>query len=134
MPHVEVLAKRMGLEIVLLRVYLMPEIAYPTGRYVPDWKRLNEEMREETSRYLQEKIKQLQKHGLERVSSLVLEGDAAGHIMYLARHTPEGLVLMCTHGRTGVGRWVLGSVTERVVRHSGGPVLVIPAPTRSDHS
>lgn len=131
LPHVEALAKRMSLEVVLVRVYLMPEIAYPTGRYAPDWKRLDEEMREETSRYLQGKMRQLQKQGLEKVSSLVLEGDAAGHIIYLARQTPQGLVAICTHGRTGIGRWVLGSVTERVVRHSGGPVLVIPAPTRS---
>ena len=32
-----------------------------------------------------------------------------------------------THGRSGVKRWVLGSVTEKVVRHSGDPVLVVSA-------
>jgi nucleotide-binding universal stress UspA family protein len=32
---------------------------------------------------------------------------------------------MCTHGRTGVQRWMLGSVTETVVRHSDDPVLVV---------
>jgi phytoene/squalene synthetase len=32
-----------------------------------------------------------------------------------------------THGRSGVGRWVLGSVTEKVVRHSDDPVLVVHA-------
>jgi nucleotide-binding universal stress UspA family protein len=36
-------------------------------------------------------------------------------------------VAMCTHGRSGVGRWVLGSVTEKVVRHSDDPVLVVHA-------
>jgi nucleotide-binding universal stress UspA family protein len=34
---------------------------------------------------------------------------------------------MCTHGRSGVQRWMLGSVTERVLRHSGDPVLVVRA-------
>ena len=34
---------------------------------------------------------------------------------------------LCTHGRSGVKRWVLGSVTEKVVRHAGDPVLVIRA-------
>jgi len=34
---------------------------------------------------------------------------------------------MCSHGRTGVKRWMLGSVTEAVVRHSGDPVLVMRA-------
>jgi hypothetical protein len=34
---------------------------------------------------------------------------------------------MCTHGRSGVKRWVLGSVTEKVVRLSRDPVLIIRA-------
>jgi len=33
---------------------------------------------------------------------------------------------MCTHGESGIGNWPVGSVTERVVRHTTGPVLVIP--------
>jgi hypothetical protein len=37
---------------------------------------------------------------------------------------------MCTHGRSGLKRWVLGSVAEKVVRHSSSPVLIIP--TRSN--
>jgi nucleotide-binding universal stress UspA family protein len=44
-----------------------------------------------------------------------------------ARETPDNFIAMCTHGRSGVRRWVLGSVTETVVRHSGDPVLVIRA-------
>ena len=32
---------------------------------------------------------------------------------------------MASHGRSGIGRWVLGSVTDRVVRHGPGPVLVV---------
>ena len=41
--------------------------------------------------------------------------------------TPDGLIAMCSHGRSGVKRWVLGSVTENVVRHSDAPVLVVRA-------
>jgi nucleotide-binding universal stress UspA family protein len=37
------------------------------------------------------------------------------------------LIAMCTHGRSGVSRWTLGSVTEKVVRHSDEPVLVLHA-------
>jgi nucleotide-binding universal stress UspA family protein len=43
----------------------------------------------------------------------------------VGRKTPNNLIAMCTHGRSGVRRWMLGSVTETVVRHSGDPVLVI---------
>jgi nucleotide-binding universal stress UspA family protein len=54
-------------------------------------------------------------------------GFGAGEIIKLARETPDNFVAMCTHGRSGIRRWVLGSVTERVVRHSGDPVLIIRA-------
>ena len=50
---------------------------------------------------------------------------AAGEIIDLARKTPDKLITMCTHGWSGIGRWVLGNVTERVVRHAGDPVLFI---------
>ena len=45
----------------------------------------------------------------------------------MGRKTPDNLIAMCTHGRSGVRRWMLGSVTETVVRHSGDPVLVLRA-------
>lgn len=64
---------------------------------------------------------------MDRVSTVVLEGNAAEKIIDLAHKSPKSLVAMSTHGRTGVGRWVLGSVTDRVVRHSDDPVLVIRA-------
>jgi len=58
---------------------------------------------------------------------LLLQGSSAGEIVDIARATLDNLVTMCTHGRSGIGRWVLGCVTDRVVRHSGDPVLVIRA-------
>jgi nucleotide-binding universal stress UspA family protein len=42
---------------------------------------------------------------------------------------PDSLIAMCSHGYSGVKRWVLGSVTETVVRHSRNPVLVVRAGT-----
>jgi len=58
---------------------------------------------------------------------VLVEGDGAEEIIRYARSHPNTLVAMCTHGRTGLKRWVLGSVTEKVVRHSGDPVLVVHA-------
>jgi nucleotide-binding universal stress UspA family protein len=62
-----------------------------------------------------------------KVSCIVKEGFAADEIIAMGRKTPVSLIAMCTHGRSGVRRWMLGSVTETVVRHSGDPVLVIRA-------
>ena len=55
----------------------------------------------------------------------VLHGDAAGAIVDMAQQARASLVAMTTHGHSGVGRWVLGSVADCVVRYSGAPVLVI---------
>ena len=109
-------------------------VDYPTGHYAADWERLNEEIRSEANRYLQQKTQQLQREGLERVFSLLLEGNAAEKIIDLARERALSLIVMCSHGRTGVGRGVLGIVTDRIVRHSGDPMLIIRATTNSPRS
>jgi len=128
LPYVTALAKHVGLDVVLLRVYALPASAYfATEEYTPDLPDLTAKMKSEAKDYLEGKVRQLQAEGLDRVSSVVLEGNAAGEIIDFARQTPDNLVAMCTHGRSGIGRWVLGSVTERVVCHSGDPVLVIRA-------
>jgi len=50
---------------------------------------------------------------------------AAAAIIDLVKDTPDNFVAMCTHGESGIGNWLVGSVTERVVRHTTGAVLVI---------
>ena len=49
----------------------------------------------------------------------------AEEIIDLAQKTSGNIVAMSTHGRSGMGRWVLGSVTDRVVCYCGDPVLVV---------
>jgi nucleotide-binding universal stress UspA family protein len=59
------------------------------------------------------------------VDSYVTEGDAAGTIVDTARETKADLIVMSSHGYTGVRRWVMGSVAEKVVRAAPCPVLVV---------
>jgi nucleotide-binding universal stress UspA family protein len=59
------------------------------------------------------------------VRSRVLWGDAAAEILRHAGEERCDLVVVGTHGRTGVARLVLGSVAERVARRSPCPVLVV---------
>ena len=54
-----------------------------------------------------------------------LGGLAASAVADYAREVTAGLVVMSTHGRTGIGRFLLGSVTERVVRGAPCPVLTV---------
>jgi nucleotide-binding universal stress UspA family protein len=63
--------------------------------------------------------------GIDRVEHAVLQGAPHRRIVdYAAEHGAD-LVVMGTHGRTGLERFLLGSVTERVVRLSGVPVLAV---------
>jgi nucleotide-binding universal stress UspA family protein len=50
------------------------------------------------------------------VATCILEYAEANHI---------DLIAMCTHGRTGLARWALGSITDRVLRAGNTPVLLV---------
>jgi nucleotide-binding universal stress UspA family protein/quercetin dioxygenase-like cupin family protein len=63
-----------------------------------------------------------------RVEHRLAEGDPAEEILRLAQAVPGGLVVMGTHGRTGLRRFLTGSVAEEVLRQAVCPVLVIKAP------
>lgn len=75
--------------------------------------------------YLRELNGRLYGEGVTTGSEVVVWGSAEEAILDLARGTKNSLVAMTTHGRSGMGRWVFGSVTGRVIRHSGDPVLVV---------
>jgi nucleotide-binding universal stress UspA family protein len=59
---------------------------------------------------------------------LVSTGEAAAEIHRLARQEQADLIVIATHGLTGWGHWVFGSVAEKVVRQAPCPVLTIVAP------
>jgi nucleotide-binding universal stress UspA family protein len=126
LPHVTALAKGMTFETVLLRAYNLRQVISTFEDYVPDWDLLEAEAMGEATNYLNGKVGELKGQGLIEVSSRISEKETAQEIIDLATE-PNSLIAMCTHGRSGLKRWVLGSVTEKVVRHSNSPILVIPA-------
>ena len=129
LPRAVDLAKKLSLEIVLTRAYQIPLSNYggAEAAYIPNPNALMNVVKEEAGAYLEAKVNELRQNGVEKVSSILLLGSGADEIIDLARTTPDNLIAMCTHGRSGVKRWALGSVTEKVVRHSGDPVLVVRA-------
>jgi nucleotide-binding universal stress UspA family protein len=129
LPTVAELAKQLKLEVVLFRAFTIPYTAYvPLEGYAPPVDHeLIEAVRDEVAAYLEKKAAVVRQMGVVKVSYTAKEGFAADEIISLARKTPDNLIAMCSHGRSGVKRWVLGSVTETVVRHSGDPVLVLRA-------
>jgi nucleotide-binding universal stress UspA family protein len=128
LPAAVEMAGTLNLEMILLRAYELPVSAYyGTGNYIAGYEDLKERVKEEAVNYLDGKVASVKAKGLQRVVSKVMEGPGAEEIIEYARGRAGALVAMCTHGRSGMSRWMLGSVTEKVVRHCGGPVLVISA-------
>lgn len=127
LPTVVRIAKKLGLEVFLIRIYSNPYSPFVSGggHYAVNVDALMKDIRDQARNYLEAKVIELRKCGVEQISYLLQEGVAADEIVSVADHTPESLIVICSHGRTGVKRWVLGSVTETVVRHSDRPMLVL---------
>jgi nucleotide-binding universal stress UspA family protein len=60
-----------------------------------------------------------------RISMLLAQGPAAAAIVQAAKKNRVDLVVMGTHGRTGVRRLLMGSVADRVIRTASCPVLIV---------
>ena len=79
----------------------------------------------DNSEYLKNVAKRIRDEGLQSSDGEVLNGNPATAIIQITETIPNSLVAMTTRGRSGIQRWVMGSVTDRVVRHSNAPALVI---------
>jgi nucleotide-binding universal stress UspA family protein len=109
-------------EVILLSVPYMKQIV------VEDWNNYDydqslEQSQRELTEYLEE-VKVKKAHPDLVLRTLVEFGDAAGVIVDTAVAQEIDLIVMATHGRSGFSRWMLGSVTERVLRTAPCPVLV----------
>ena len=127
LPYVESLAQAMPLKVTLVKVLRLDAStsAYLEGMTYPTDARIQAEVEKESTEYLGEVASTLSGKGVEVDTSVVL-GTPASAIADLAHEHDYDIIAMATHGRSGISRWVLGSVTETLVRTSGNPVLVIP--------
>jgi nucleotide-binding universal stress UspA family protein len=92
-----------------------------------DYTKLDENEKQRVSAEMVALEKQLKEKGLD-VTSIVISGfDAASEIIELCKKNGIDLVVMSTHGRSGLGRWVFGSVAEKVLRYGEIPILLVNA-------
>jgi nucleotide-binding universal stress UspA family protein len=129
LPAITELAKKLKVGIVLVRAFHVPPAIYAGGEgyYAINYEAVRDQLKDEARSYLERKVDELRRQGIESVSFTTPEGLGADEIIALGRKTGESLIAMSSHGRSGVKRWVLGSVAETVVRHSDEPVLVYRA-------
>ncbi|HMZ08562.1 MAG TPA: universal stress protein [Anaerolineales bacterium] len=123
LPHAEALAKLEGAEIVILRVP-----ATPTAEYFARDPVIGESIRQdieiEAKDYVNKAVDALKNDQI-RVTGIVQEGAVPETILAVADETHADMIAMSTHGRTGVSRWLMGSVADRVVHYAHIPVMLI---------
>ena len=125
-PFVEELAQGLSAELVLFHIVEPPvqtltdQVGGPTDVYA--LKRENTAIHA----YLANIEKDLKAKGLS-VSSVTDTGASADVIIDYAQGKAIDLIAMSTHGRSGIGRWLLGSVTDKVLQAGDTPVLVVRA-------
>jgi nucleotide-binding universal stress UspA family protein len=134
LEHVGPLAKSLNLKTLLLRVTPSAEQYYRaydwSGQaygWTLDLSKWAQEVDAEAEEYLRRLAAKLRAEHYPSVEERLLNGAAADAIVDTAKALPDCLVAMTTHGRSGIGRWALGSVADRVVRHSVSPVLLVRA-------
>ncbi len=129
LPHVEQLAWELGSSLILLRVVRPPRAVEYTRQ--EEMMALNREretvFKRDAEIYLAARRGELRNKNFE-VSNHILVGEAvATAILDFAESEGVDLIAMSTHGRSGLGRWVYGSVADKVLQGATCPVLLIRA-------
>ena len=121
LPYAEELAGRLGSEVTLIHVYESAEAEYQQMHqaYV---EKMVEATKEGAERFLaKSKVKRV------RVKPALLVGNPAEQIVDYADEGNADLIIIATHGRSGITRWLLGSVADKVLRATKRPVALIRA-------
>jgi nucleotide-binding universal stress UspA family protein len=116
------LARQHQAEVVF--VHVIEPMSYAVPRYLPEPTALLEEQRKEAQDALERLVERVAK-GYPRCRSEVHLGVVYERIAELARTLKADLIVIATHGRTGLAHLLIGSVAERVVRMAPCPVLTV---------
>ncbi len=128
------LAAAVGGRIDLVHVYQLPSVMLPDGSTFPPTPAELLEVNERADAALADAKRALSSRveGVVRVDGRTIIGSAADEIVRLADSGEYDMVVMGTHGRTGLRRLILGSVAEKVLRHASIPVLTVREPDAHD--
>ncbi len=125
LPYAASLAEAFGAGLVLLTVFQKP-------RHVTEADTTRQMV--EMAAHLHTHVEALRSRGVSAESILIEGGDVAHLILQSAESHLCDLIVMTTHGRSGLARWRLGSIAERVVRHASQSVLVVKSADPDDDS
>ncbi len=119
------LARRFGAELVLLHAYPIPGYTFPDGSIVAS-PRMMQDLADQAQRHLEAWAADAARiAGAAAVTTEKAVGEPASEIVSFARARAIDLLVLGTHGRSGIEHALMGSVAERVVRKAQCPVLTV---------
>ncbi len=124
------------LEVVLLTIQeeVIPYSSVPlSGSKARDEaeqrEKVNRQTRQQIEKYLADIVNYLSKEGITVKTRIIFPDPLKGIaeiIMDYAVESKTDLIVMSTHGRSGIKRWAFGSVADRILNYSRVPVLIVP--------
>jgi universal stress protein A len=133
LSYVTSLARTFGASIICVHVIetIVPSVGY-TGMTEPlPIADITEQLEDSAERELPKLAECEECAGLD-IEELIVHGEAAPEIVRVAKERAVDLIVISSHGRTGLGRILFGSTAEAVVRHAGCPVLVVKPPQEEE--
>jgi len=120
------LAEGLGARVFLLHTFELPIVGFPDGAMVATAE-LASRIVNAAQKALDDAVAKVRRGSI-AVTPLLKQGDPRDVVLATAEETGADIIVMGTHGRSGIARALLGSVTERVVRTSSVPFLTVHAP------
>ena len=111
--------------VILLKVDEPFKPGWGVSEEVSVFPEIMQRTQDESKAYLAKKAASLKQDGI-NAKTVLLKGNAADEILLYSDRNKIDLIILATHGRTGFARWAMGSVADRIVRHSKVPVMLVP--------
>lgn len=124
LPHVTAIAPVTNARVTLLHVMQQPQ----NGRGTPAVDPVEWHLQKQNSeKYLEQIVNQLNTSGILGVEHTVLEGNPANTVIDFARNNNVDLIILSTHGHSGISRWNVSSVVQKILLSSYKSILLVRA-------
>ena len=133
LPYAAAIARAVDATVICVNVVepIVPAVGYTGMAEAMPIAEMSEQMEDSAERELPDVMRCEDLRGL-RVEEVIGHGDAAAEIVRVADEQEVDLIVISSHGRTGLGRIIFGSTAEAVVRHARCPVLVVKPPPEEE--
>jgi nucleotide-binding universal stress UspA family protein len=133
LPYAAAIARATGATIICVHVVepIAPAVGYSGLAEPMPIADISEQLEDSAERELPQFAGCEDFSGLD-VEEVIVHGDAAAEIVRVAGEHEVDLIVVSSHGRTGLGRIIFGSIAEAVVRHANCPVLVVKPPPQEE--